>query len=59
MHFVCREIFLEGDKLASQQDGQHFETPLSNRASWTHTRQADFKGFLCYLGENCRAQGHV
>jgi len=40
MFFFCRKLFLEGEKLASKQDGQDFEIPLSNKESWTHTWQA-------------------
>jgi len=39
MFFVCRKIFLEGEKLASKQDGQHFKTPLSNKERLTRDKQ--------------------
>jgi hypothetical protein len=39
MFFICRKIFLEGEKLASKQDGQHFETSLSNKVGLTYDKQ--------------------
>jgi len=39
MFFVCRKIFLEREKLASKQDGQHFETPLSNKERLSRDKQ--------------------